>query len=551
MYQFLITVEYMGIAALVAILVYVFFRPATLTRRLFNIVAIAVLVNELGYSLEMRSRSLEASMVAIKAGYAGKTIAILAFLIFIMHYTKVHMPYIVYGILVFFHTLVLLSVWFYEYIPLYYTSVDFSEEGLFPHVILGHGILYNIFMGLVVVYAIIMLTACVIGYRRAKTSIEHRRIIFVAIMPVISIAGLAIYASGISKGYDTTSLAYAVDTFIIFYAVVKYDLTSQVELAKEVIVEDFVEPVLVLDEREVVYSNKQFRELFNITKFNDEIIDRVISSCDNKTDIVIDGLYYSISRKELVQNRLKRGDIYIMHDVTAEHERIELLDNYNSDLKRDVELKTKDLSEMHTRMIVGIASLIESRDSSTGGHINRTSKVVEIFMKHMMDEYTGRFSDSFCENVIKAAPLHDLGKIAVSDAVLQKPGRYTEEEYEQMKVHPYEGAKIIHRILSGTEDKEFAAIAENVAHYHHEKYDGSGYPNGLSGTEIPIEARIMALADVFDALVSKRCYKEAYSFDKAFAIIEESSGSHFDPQLVKIFLECREELEEFYSKVAE
>ena len=152
----------------------------------------------------------------------------------------------------------------------------------------------------------------------------------------------------------------------------------------------------------------------------------------------------------------------------------------------------------------------------------------------------------FLQMVIKAAPMHDLGKIAVDDAILRKNGKFTDEEYEQMKRHSAEGAKIVRNILLGVEEQEFVDIAENIAHYHHEKWNGQGYPEGKSGIDIPVEARIMALADVFDALVSKRCYKEKMDYDKAFAIIEESLGSHFDPELGKMFLRCRPQLEEYY-----
>ena len=127
--------------------------------------------------------------------------------------------------------------------------------------------------------------------------------------------------------------------------------------------------------------------------------------------------------------------------------------------------------------------------------------------------------------------MHDLGKIAVDDAILRKPGRFTPEEFEIMKTHASEGAKIVHQILDWTDDYEFHIIAENVAHYHHERWDGSGYPCGLAGEDIPFEARVMAIADVYDALVSKRVYKDSMSFEQADAIILSGMGSQFDPSL--------------------
>jgi putative two-component system response regulator len=194
-----------------------------------------------------------------------------------------------------------------------------------------------------------------------------------------------------------------------------------------------------------------------------------------------------------------------------------------------------------------MANIVESRDNNTGGHVKRTSHVVRIFIEKLQ-EYHDRFNitEDFCQKIVKAAPMHDLGKIAIDDSILRKPGKFTDEEYEIMKQHSEKGVGIIDSMLEGVNDKEFLVIAKNIAHYHHEKYDGCGYPCKLSGEDIPIEARIMALADVFDALVSKRCYKEKMSYDEAFAIIEKSCGSHFDPMLGKVFLECRPELEEYY-----
>jgi putative two-component system response regulator len=145
--------------------------------------------------------------------------------------------------------------------------------------------------------------------------------------------------------------------------------------------------------------------------------------------------------------------------------------------------------------------------------------------------------------------MHDLGKIAVDDAVLRKPGRFTPEEFEKMKLHSAEGARVIHEILLKTDDESFKLIAENVAHYHHERWDGSGYPDGLTGENIPIEARIMAIADVYDALVSKRVYKDSMSFEKANDIITSGMGSQFDPSLEPYYKSARPRLEAYYNSI--
>lgn len=238
------------------------------------------------------------------------------------------------------------------------------------------------------------------------------------------------------------------------------------------------------------------------------------------------------------------------HDETEHYKALELFANYNKMLEADVAAKTKQIREIQQKTILGMAQMVESRDLSTGGHIKRTSEVVRIFADEL-SKMDSSLTPEFLQLVIRSAPMHDLGKIGVDDSILRKQGKFTDEEYDKMKEHAANGARIVKDVLTGVEDERFVEVAVNVAHYHHEKVNGKGYPEGLKGEEIPIEARIMALADVFDALVSKRCYKEAFSYDKAFSIIEKDAGTHFDERLAGIFLKCRPQLEKFYNQYGE
>lgn len=240
-----------------------------------------------------------------------------------------------------------------------------------------------------------------------------------------------------------------------------------------------------------------------------------------------------------------RGYAVIFKDESEHHIIIDMNEKYNEMLEKRVEEKTERIRLMQDRTILGMAQMIETRDLSTGGHIRRTSDVVRIFADKLINEDAG-FTKHFLDLVIKSAPMHDLGKIGVEDAVLQKQARFTPDEYEKMKKHAENGGRVLREVLKDVEDDDFVEVAVNIANYHHERVDGSGYPKGLVGEEIPVEARIMALADVFDALVSKRCYKEAFSFDEAFKIISDEAGTHFDKDLAQIFIKCRPELEEYY-----
>ena len=203
-------------------------------------------------------------------------------------------------------------------------------------------------------------------------------------------------------------------------------------------------------------------------------------------------------------------------------------------------------------MIMGFATLVEKRDDSTGGHIRRTSKYVELLAKELRKQghYKSVLTKDYIDNLRMAAPMHDIGKIAVPDAILQKPGRLTDEEFETMKLHAESGGKIIKETLRKVDDEEYKIMAYNVATYHHEKWNGKGYPEGLKEYAIPLEARIMAIADVFDAVSEKRCYRDALPLEECFAIIEEGRGRDFEPLLVDMFLNIRAQVEEAHYKLS-
>lgn len=197
------------------------------------------------------------------------------------------------------------------------------------------------------------------------------------------------------------------------------------------------------------------------------------------------------------------------------------------------------VSRLQEDIIVGMAELVEDRDKNTGNHIHRTTNLVARIVIAMRQNplYKHIMTKSYSSDIIQAAALHDIGKIRIPDAILNKPGRLTDEEYEMMKNHSRYGANMIESIIRKVEEPEYYRVARNITLYHHERIDGKGYPEGLNGTEIPLEARIMAVADVYDALRSPRVYKPGFSKEKATAIMEEGRGSQFDATICDIFLD--------------
>lgn len=220
------------------------------------------------------------------------------------------------------------------------------------------------------------------------------------------------------------------------------------------------------------------------------------------------------------------------------------LSRQNEILEEKVKERTHQLSNLQDATIVALGALAESRDPETGNHIRRTQTYVQALAKALAktDKYRDVLQPEIITAMYKSAPLHDIGKVGVRDDILLKPGRLTDEEFEEMKKHTVYGRDAIaaaERALGSADN--FLTFAKEIAYSHQEKWDGSGYPLGLAGEDIPLSARIMALADVYDALISKRVYKPAFSHEKAVEIISEGSGSHFEPLLVEIFLTIAED----------
>lgn len=203
------------------------------------------------------------------------------------------------------------------------------------------------------------------------------------------------------------------------------------------------------------------------------------------------------------------------------------------------------MENYNSEIVTSFATLVESRDSSTGSHVKRTKSYVKILLDEIKTNnlYSSIMTKDFEDKMMNAAPMHDIGKISIPDTILQKPGKLTDEEYSVMKKHSVLGGEIIQEIFKDMDDKEFLNIAYDVTRYHHEKWNGNGYPEGLVGKEIPFSARIMAIADVFDAISAKRCYRDAMPLEKCFAIIKEGKGVDFDPVLTDLFLNAKEKVE--------
>lgn len=232
------------------------------------------------------------------------------------------------------------------------------------------------------------------------------------------------------------------------------------------------------------------------------------------------------------------------------------IEEYNNQLQDRVQQQVQQITSAQLGAIFAMSKLAESRDPETGEHLERMREYCKILSVRLgkLPKYQPVIDDDFIEDIYAASPLHDIGKVGIVDSVLLKPGKLTAEEWVVMKTHPIIGAATLREVDRQHPGNSLIRMGIDIAESHHERWDGTGYPYGLKSTEIPLVARILALGDVYDALTSKRCYKEAFDHEKSRAIVEENNGTLFDPEVVEAFLATEDEFKrvrEFYQDVDE
>ena len=242
--------------------------------------------------------------------------------------------------------------------------------------------------------------------------------------------------------------------------------------------------------------------------------------------------------------RFRNLDIHTGDEIENLYSSLVKMIGNTNEYVMEINNQRSKVTRMQNSMIIVLANMVESRDENTGLHIHKTAEYVRIILEKMKELglHSDFITDKYIENVVNSAPLHDIGKIKITDRILNKPGKLTAEEFEIMKTHAAVGGMIIEKVIKQVPNSSFLREAKAIATYHHEKWDGSGYPKGLSGTDIPFSARVMSVADVFDALVSLRVYKPPMTLDRAFSIIMEGAGNHFDPEIVEVFFAAKDRI---------
>ncbi|MCR5385148.1 MAG: HD domain-containing protein [Saccharofermentans sp.] len=537
------------------------------------LISVCVMLSNIGYFILSCSRNLQEAVLANSLSYLGGVFLPLLIVYVLIDCSDSKIPTWFSITILLINIVIFLSTMVTDRLPFFYSSIKFIQ-GDPSQLIKEPGTIYYIryiVLAVEVGLAAFFTILTYLGKRNASF-----RIMMIYAGSLLGVMLVYLARRIFNMKYDLVPFFYLVCTLILDYVVARSTIYNVTLSVQEKIDELSTYGYLVFDSKfRYVGSNpaseKYFPEIKNV-RIDSKIIAKdyamkqllkwVIKNATEsaeakktqgkfKTEITINDK--SPSERRYLECEMSfihfgwdnhvSGYLVELNDVTEQHNMIETMSWKGESLRREAEKQAKRAKSMQMSTILGMAAMIESRDNSTGGHINRTSECVALFvnrLRQLKDDYN--MSESYWDAVINAAPLHDLGKITVDDAILRKPTGLTDDEYNQMKEHAANGAKIMEKVLEDVDDKEFVSVATNVAHYHHEKYNGTGYPDRLRGENIPFEARIMALADVFDALASRRYYKEPMSYDEAFEIIRQELGHHFDPHLGRIFISLKSEI---------
>ena len=540
----------------ICILLVIYQRPSK-EQNVATMVSICCALIWLGYWIGITSTSLEQLVIGKKLNYIGSIgvyYFIILFCIKYYHLSKLEkLMYVLTPISLFF--IVITST--FDKHKLYYSYYAIDTSSPIPDLATGYTFLHTLYLVMIIAYSLLAIGITIREIKKKSDVTEN-------LFNTLSLLAFVL----------VPSLCYVVDKIVdpivslvpfgllfaelnLLYLVCGSKICNVNTLVRDFVFETIDEAIIVVD-RKMRYreANKvamdAFRELRSavvgdyIEHASKEVAELFEKKYNSSEDYLIEknGRIFN-ARLRTMNNNFSAG-WYVMwlQDVTVQQDNIHLLENYQRDLEREVDEKTARLQKMQEQMINGFSTLVENKNFVTGGHVQRTSAYAYAIARELQKEeaYPLILTPSYCKKIRMVAPLHDIGKISIPDSILDKPGKLTPEEFATMQTHSEMGAMIIEKIMSENDDKEYIQLAKDIARYHHEKWNGEGYPKGLSGNDIPLAARIMAVADVFDALVSERPYKKAFTIDEAFSIIASESGSHFDPKVNTAFLKIRQEI---------
>ncbi len=517
-------------------------------QKLMQMITFLIFIIALGYWFKIQATSIDGLMNSYKLIYIGVFNIYYFIFLFCIRYCNFRIKNWIVNVLGGISVIQTVLVFLIEKNKMFFKSYAYEKKNRMVVLNKEYGIVYEAFIVTIILYCLAII-ACSIIYR-VKNKRKSRRhpfvLIIVAFIPILSYV-----CEELTKTYyDLFMFGIMILMMILMYLVYMGKEYNLYQKATRYVFSSMQDGIIVIDtDRNYCGSNDKAKYLFEEMKeysYGDSInkIDKIrnVLSGDRR-DYLKDDNIYQVELSE-IQNE---GYVIMFKNVTKERKHMKFMENYQSLLEDEVTRKTNVLKSIQEQIIRSLAEIIDSRDHVTGGHVKRTSHYVNIIVDNLRNgsEFKEFKDKSYADYVSLAAPLHDIGKIAIPDSILNKEGPLNREEFEIMKSHAKVGGDLIKRTLGNLEDQKYYKLSFEVANYHHERWDGEGYPEGISGEKIPLSARIMAVADVFDALTSKRSYKDGYDAQTAFELIIEGKGTQFDPAIVDAFLKSEKEIEEY------
>ncbi len=518
MFQILISIQVVGILVLAGVILYMVPRITSKSQVLMFLFVLEAFVDSVGYLLEATAVTAETALMGTKICYIGRSYLLLTIFAYIVQFCRLKIPKIVFAILFAFHTMVLLLVFFAEQTTLYYTQITYQQGGLYAHNVFGHGVVYVMNQVLMYIYLAVMFVALVVKYKNSQSGIEKQKVLTLFFILLAGIVGVLVYYADFAQGYDTAGIGYVVGACVLAFGMFRHDVFASLEVVKDRIMYDMQTGVVVLDDaNNILYHNQVADKLFPALGTNQSVI--ALTDLEEYSrkgrNLFFEDSVYQVRKEEEQQSG--RGHIYIIPNITVSY-------NYTTQLESQVAEKTKELEIVTLQAISAVANTIDAKDEYTKGHSNRVAKYAMILAQKLGKD------EAYINNLKYMALLHDIGKIGVPDSVLNKAGRLTDTEFELIKQHTLIGGDILKDIT----------MVDGVAYgakYHHERYDGGGYPRRLKGEEIPYAARIIGIADAYDAMTSNRVYRNKLSMDVVLQELEKGKGTQFDPQMAEVFVE--------------
>ena len=529
----------------------------------------AILVANFGHWLLGFSETVEGAIIANKVNYLGGSFLPMFMFFALLKICKMSIPKWLHLTLILMSFTICALAMTVGYFPAYYKTVEYVVQAGVGNYVATYGWAHSLFNAFLVSYVILDIWVIIRAILHQKM-VSLKNIIAMIIGEIATILSFFL-ARFLESDMMIMPLIYVIDQVLLLYIcnnVKWYDITEcvieSIETESSCAYFSFLVDGAYLGANRIAMNF--FPELVKMrvdahlkgeTELQQHIMSwiekyrksKILTDYCQMTEFNYSGRHYKCEVKVLRQVHGKNVFLFRIEDNTQEQRYIDALGRSNSMLQKNMVKTENEKLSVQEKWIVGMAQMAESRAGNMEGHIKRTSEVVKILVSMMRKKGFDNLSDKFLDVLIAAAPMYDLGKVAIDDAVLRKPGRFNVDDREIMKTHAEKGANIIEKLLSDVKDNYFVNVAKNMALYHHERWDGTGYPEQRSGDNIPMEARIMALADVYDALVSKRCYKERMSFREARDVIIASMGKQFDPRLKDCFLECQDQLMDYYCSV--